>query len=166
MFQWSVQNVGKVKIKGVDIALHTILAEWKSIKVSTNFTYTFQQALDLTDSTQNAFRTQLPYTPKHSGSGTLGILFKQFAFNFNTFFSSLRYRAGDQIFENLLQPFSTTDVSLSYLIKNKKPVNYKIIFEANNVLNTQYQIIKYYPMPLFNYRLTVHFSLKNKTTYK
>ncbi len=160
LFQWSVQNVGKVKINGIDVAVHAQLKDWKNFKISTDFTYTLQKAIDVTDATSTLFNTQLPYTPKHSGSGTFNISYHDFNFNYNTLFSSLRYKNGDQVFDNLLQPFVVTDLSLSYLIARQKAYNYKIIFEANNVFNTQYQIIKYYPIPLFNYRLTINISLK------
>ena len=161
LFQWSVQNVGKVKIKGIDVAVHAQLKDLKKFKISTDFTYTLQRAVDFTDATSSSFKIQLPYTPKQSGSGTLSIDYDHFNLNYNTLFSSLRYKNGDQVFDNLLQPFVVTDLSLSYLIGRQKTYNYKIIFEANNALNTQYQIIKYYPMPLFNYRLTINISLKN-----
>ena len=163
LFQWSVQNVGKVKIKGVDIALHTQIKDFKNFKISTNFTYTYQNALDVTDATSTSYKTQLSYTPKHSGSNSISVEHKNLNFNFNTLFSSLRYKAGDPTFGNLLQPFTTNDASLSYSFHKKKIASYKLILEANNIFNTQYEIIKYYPMPLNNYRLTLNISFKQKT---
>jgi len=163
LFQWSVQNIGKVKIKGVDIAYHTVLKDWKNIQINTDITYTFQQALDVTDAASPLYKTQLSYTPKHSGSGTLRVQYKRILLNYNILFSSYRYKQGDQVYENLLQPFSTNDFSISYFFKKKYAV-YKLIFEANNIFNTQYEIIKYYPMPLSNYRLTLNISFKQKKT--
>lgn len=166
LFQWSIQNIGKVKIKGIDLALHSEFKEWKNIKLSTDITYTFQEALDLSDATSPVYKTQLTYTPKNSGSGTLSINYKRFLLNYNILFSSYRYKQGDQVFENLLQPFTTNDLSFSFFFKEKKAV-YKIVFEANNVFNTQYEIVKYYPMPLSNYRLTLNIFLKqNKNQFK
>ena len=164
LFQWSVQNVGKVKIKGLDIALHTQIKDLKFFKISTDFTYTYQNALDLTEPTSTLYKTQLSYTPKHSGSNSISVQYKSLIFNYNTLFSSLRYKAGDQIFENLLQPFTTNDASLSYSFHEKKTTSYRMIIEANNIFNTQYEIIKYYPMPLNNYRLTLNISFKQNKT--
>lgn len=159
LFQWSVQNIGKVKIKGIDIAFHTTLKEWKKLQVNTDITYTFQQAFDVTDAASPLYKKQLSYTPKHSGSGTLSILYKKFLLNYNILFSSYRFKQGDQIYENKLQPYTTNDFSISYFFKKKYAV-YKLIFEANNIFNTQYEIVKYYPMTLSNYRLTLNISLK------
>ena len=127
LFQWSAQNIGRVSIKGVDVALHTVLTERKSFIVSADATYTFQNAIDVTDAGSTMYKTQLPYTPKHNGGATINVLYKQFTINYNLLFSSLRYRAGDQIFENVLQPFTTSDFSFSYLTNKKDHFNYKLI---------------------------------------
>lgn len=159
LFQWSVQNIGKVKIKGIDVAVNTSFKEWKNIEISTSATYTFQEAKDVSNATSPFYKTQLSYTPKHSGSGSLNIEYNNFQFNYNLLYSSVRYKPGDQIFENLLQPFTTTDVSISYLLQ-KRQAFYKLIFEANNIFNTEFEIVKYYPMPLSNFRITLNISLK------
>ncbi len=162
LFQWSAQNIGKTAIKGLDLAIHLQLKEWHKLVVRTDIAYTFQQAQDVTNRYSVLYKSQIPYTPKHSGSSTLGIQYKNASLNYNVLFSSLRYRPGDPIFENLLQPWSSSDLSFSYSFRENYPVKYKVIFEMNNVFNEQYEIIKYYPMPLNNYRLTLQFSLKNK----
>ena len=163
LFQWSVQNIGKVKIKGIDIAHHTVLKDWKNIQLNTDITYTFQQALDVTNAASPLYKTQLSYTPKHSGSASLSVQHKKIILNYNILFSSYRYKQGDQVYQNLLQPFTTNDFSVSYFTK-KKYADFKFMFEANNIFNTQYEIIKYYPMPLSNYRLTLNISFKQKKT--
>ena len=160
LFQWSVQNIGKVNIKGVDVAVHAKLREWKNLLFSADIAYGFQQVLDVTDKNLPGYKLQLPYTPKHSGSATFSVEYKQALFNYNVIFSSYRYKQGDAIFENLLQPWATNDVSFSYLLGKKEASNYKIIFEANNIFNTRYEIIKYYPVPGFNYRITLNISFK------
>ncbi|MFN0083475.1 MAG: TonB-dependent receptor plug domain-containing protein [Ferruginibacter sp.] len=162
LFQWSAQNIGKTAIKGLDVAIHLQLKEWRKLVVRTDIAYTFQQAQDVTNRTSALYKSQIPYTPKHSGSSTLGIQYKNASLNYNVLFSSYRYRPGDPIFENLLQPWSSSDLSFSYSFRENYSANYKIIFEMNNIFNEQYEIIRYYPMPLNNYRLTIQFSLKNK----
>lgn len=164
LFQWSVQNIGKVKIKGIDVALHANFKELKNFQISTNATYTLQEAKDVSDITSPLYKTQLSYTPKHSGSGSLNVQYRQFSGNYNILFSSLRYKSGDQVYENILQPFTTTDVSISYLFKAKNAA-YKLIVEMNNIFNTQYEIVKYYPMPLSNYRLTFNISFNQNKTH-
>lgn len=164
LFQWSVQNIGKVNIKGIDVTAHTKTKNWKNMVLSANVAYSFQQVLDVTDKTSSLYKTQLPYTPKHSGSSTISLDFKQAILNYNIIFSSLRYRQGDAIFVNLLQPWNTHDVSFSYLLGKNNATNYKIIVEANNIFNSQYDIIKYYPMPGINYRISLNISFQKTKT--
>ncbi len=155
LFQWSMQNIGTVKIKGLDATLHLLFKEWNIVKLSSNISYTFQQAIDISDATSSLYKTQLPYTPMHTGGVSMSAQYKKTVFSYNLLASSYRYRQGDAIAENLLQGWSSHDVSIAYTAKD----NYKIIAEANNVFNTQYEIIRYYPMPRFSYRISfiVHF---------
>ncbi len=152
LFQWSMQNVGAVQIKGIDATAHFQFKTFNGIDISSNISYTFQQVIDV------ASNTQLPYTPMHTGSASVNAQYKNINFSYNSFFSAYKYREGAAIAENIIQGFATHDVSITYDF-NKK---YLIKLDANNIANTQYEIIKYYPMPLFNYRISFQYTLKNK----
>jgi vitamin B12 transporter len=156
LFQWSMQNIGTVKIKGLDATLHLHFKEIGGLQLASNISYTFQQALDLSDASLTSYKTQLPYTPMHTSSVNVSAQYKNAALSYNLLASSYRYRQGDAIAENLLQGWSSHDVSLAYTLKE----NYKIVAEANNFLNTQYEIIRYYPMPRFNYRISLIVNFK------
>jgi vitamin B12 transporter len=156
LFQWSMQNIGSVKIKGLDATLHLHFKEISGVQLSSNISYTFQQALDLSDATLTSYKTQLPYTPMHTGSVNVSAQYKKAMLSYNVLASSYRYRQGDAIAENLLQGWSSHDISFAYTLKE----NYKIVAEANNILNTQYEIIRYYPMPRFNYRISLIVNFK------
>lgn len=158
LFQWSMQNIGKASIHGADAALHLALPA-NVIQLSSDFSYSFQQASDVTDKTSDLYKTQLPYTPKHSGSVNLNAAYKKAVLSYNILMSGERYRAGSAVPENIVQGWSSNDISMSYLLGNKV-AQYKIVAEANNIFNTQYEVIRYYPMPRFNYRLSVTASIK------
>jgi vitamin B12 transporter len=145
-----MQNIGRVKIKGLDATLHLHFKKINGVQLSSNISYTIQLALDVSDATSTLYKTQLPYTPMHTGSVNLSAQYKKATLSYNVLASSYRYRQGDAIPENLLQGWSSHDVSLAYTVKE----NYKIVAEANNFFNTQYEIIRYYPMPRFNYRIS------------
>ena len=158
LFQWSMQNIGIVKIMGLDASAFIVLYDYKKLKLSGSFNYTYQQAKDITEKNSVAYNTQLPYVPVHSGSINVSIDYKKAFLNYNFLGSSLRYRQGDAIPENALNPWSSHDISVGYIAKEK----YKIVLEANNILNKQYEIIKFYPMPKFNYSISITIHLKNK----
>ena len=162
LFQWSMQNIGAVRIKGADLGLHIDFNRLKQLQLSSGVTYSFQQSLDVSNKNSSLYGTQLPYTPKHSGSFHTDATYKALVLSYNILFSSYRYRAGDAIPENLVQGWSSNDISLGYSFTKNRYAGYKILAEANNIFNTQYEIIKYYPMPRFNYRLSLLVSIHNK----
>lgn len=153
LFQWTMLNIGKVEIKGLDA---TVLLRWKKgedLSLSPRLSYTFQQARDMSDPSSALYKKQIPYTPEHSGAAGLNVQYKNFTAAYNALFSSYRYRLGDQVNENLVKEWATQDVSLGYIFKGKKNNEYRITGELNNIFNKQYEIIKYYPMPRFSYRI-------------
>ncbi len=158
LFQWSMQNIGIVKILGFDATASIALYDYKKIKITSSIAYTYQQAKDVTDKITTAYNTQLPYTPMHTGSVNISVDYKNVFLNYNFLGSSLRYKQGDAIPENALNPWSSHDISFGYTANEK----YKIVLDANNIFNKQYEIIKFYPMPKFNYSLSLTINLKRK----
>lgn len=61
-------NYGKVHATGMDITLATATSISKDIKLIMSGSYTWQQAIDLTDPDSKSYKDQLPYTPEHSGN--------------------------------------------------------------------------------------------------
>lgn len=155
LFQWTMLNVGKTVIHGIDAGLLFFLREWRQINISSRIAYTFQQASDVSDPASELYKTQLPYTPKHSGSAGLSIDYKKYSFSYNIIMSSYRYRLGEQTFENLAQGWATHDLLLRYSLPPAKNIEWKISAGLNNIYNNQYEIIKYYPMPGTSYRLGI-----------
>lgn len=155
LFQWSMMNIGKVKVHGVDVS-----AEWKMIPrenwlIAMNTTYTYQQARDITQPGTTGYKQQLPYTPLHSGNAVLNLQHKQFALTWQMLFSGYRYRQGDPIPENYLDGWLNQDVKLSYGFSMKKHTRCRIYAEVNNIGNVHYEIIRYYPMPGVHYRVGI-----------
>jgi vitamin B12 transporter len=153
LFQWTILNIGKADIKGIDLSA---LVKWKKVKdveINSRFSYSYQKALDVSNPSSLIYKTQLPYTPEHSGSINLSINYRRFQFNYNTLLCSYRYRLGEQNAGNLVQGWATQDFSVVYQSNCKKTGNWQVMLELNNIFNQQYEVIKYYPMPRFNYRL-------------
>ncbi|MEO8768464.1 MAG: TonB-dependent receptor [Ferruginibacter sp.] len=160
LFQWTMLNIGTVDARGLDAGLHLVFRQCGQFDIAANFSYGYQKALDVSDPKTSQYKTQLPYTPEHSGSINLNVNYKKLAFSYNVILSSYRYRLGDQTGDNLVKGWSTHDISISYAFASKKYWDYKFLAEVNNVYNHQYEIIKYYPMPRFNYRLGIAASFK------
>ena len=161
LFQWTTLNIGRAETRGIDFSAHIRFKKYRALQISASLSYSYQQALDISDATAALYKTQLPYTPIHSGSTSLMFEFKSLSFAYNILSSAYRYRLGDPGPENVVQGWSTHDVSISYSLASKKKSQFKIIAEANNIYNVQYEIIKYYPMPRFNYRVGITASFRS-----
>lgn len=161
LFQWTMLNIGKVNIRGMDAGLHFVFRQWAKVEIATNIAYTFQKAQDVSQPGTPQYKTQLPYTPEHSGSINLNANYRKLTFSYNLLLSSYRYRPGDQTSENKVKGWSTHDISMSYAFASKNYWDYKLLTEVNNTYNHQYEIIRYYPMPRFNYRIGIIASFKN-----
>ncbi|MEJ7610435.1 MAG: TonB-dependent receptor [Ferruginibacter sp.] len=60
LFQWSMQNIGSVRIKGADIGLHLDFNSFKNLGISSDISYGLQEALDVTDKSSPLYRPNFP----------------------------------------------------------------------------------------------------------
>ncbi|MFT3909219.1 MAG: TonB-dependent receptor [Ferruginibacter sp.] len=160
LFQWTMLNIAEADIKGLDAAMQIVFQQWRGLIISSRFSYSYQKALDVSDPASPSYKRQLPYTPEHSASVNINANYRKITFSYNIIKSSYRYRLGIQTEENLLKNWATHDISVSYGFASKKYLDYKLLAELNNIYNKQYEIIKFYPMPGFNYRLGIIISFK------
>lgn len=156
-FFWTILNLGQVEIKGLDV--NTMFSLTPS--VDWNFTgklqYSYQEAIDVTDSSDAYYKDQIPYVPLHSGSAIAMISYKTWGLNYSFVYVGERYNQQENINYNHVQPWYTNDVSFSkdFVFKSCK---LKISAEVNNLFSQDYDVILNYPMPKRNYRLAVSVS--------
>lgn len=147
----SVRNVGNAIIKGADFGFKTRLPFNKMSGFTFNANYSYQQAQDKTVGSVN-FGEQLPYTPIHSGSGSLAYYFNRFEFGYNLLYSSDRWSGQytGQGKRSILKAYAEHSLYGKYSYK-------KAVFMAEviNFTNQQYYVVKDYPMPKMNYRVTL-----------
>lgn len=165
LFQWSMMNVGRAKTRSLDMTIAADFNLRESLNFHTNFSYSYQQARDVTNPGSPGFKLQLPYVPVHSGSARLRAERKNIAVSWNLLFSSERYRPGDQVAGNLLQAYMIHDLHLLFSPASSTEWNYQLSMELNNLFDKQYEVVKYFPMPAFNWRISLivnHKKLKKR----
>lgn len=146
MFRWMMMNLGKVKIKGLDVKLKTSFRIGE-IDVDPMVNYSFQQAQDYSNPSKSYYKDQIPYIPKHSGSFVLSSRYKTWNFNYSFIYVGERYDANqDNIKYNHINPWFTNDLGLHKTFMFDK-FSFKTSFEINNILNQQYDVVLNYPMP-------------------
>ncbi len=153
-FRWTMLNLGKVEIKGIDAQLGATFGLPFDIDFTTKFQYTYQEAIDVTNPADNYYRHQIPYIPWHSGSAILMLDWRGWHLNYSFIYTGERYNQQENIRYNHTQPWYTSDISLMKSFKIRK-VNLKATAEVNNLLSQDYDVILNYPMPKRNYRFGI-----------
>lgn len=154
IFIWSMMNLGVVSIRGLDVAIHAGTDVSKNISVTLDGSYTYQRALDKTNPETKTYNNQIAYTPVHSGSATLAIHTKIIAVSYNLLFSGKRYTLNHNIYPNRMPHYTEHGFTLSKKFNAGRLKN-SVSFEALNVFNLQYEVVKNFPMPGRSFRLTL-----------
>jgi iron complex outermembrane receptor protein len=154
---WSPENIQKVWSRGLELeekldfrinkSKFTIVLGYALVK-STN-----QEKISDND---QSFEKQLIYVPEHSFSGNVDYLFRSFIISFNTSLTGKRYITRDNM--EYLPAFIISDLQIvkKFLIK-RSTIN--LSFKINNLWDSEYQAIQYYPMPGRNYKLSLNFKI-------
>ena len=153
-FRWTMLNLGRVHIKGVDVETELTLVPASGLLVTGRLQYTWQQARDVTNPADSYYRHQIPYIPWHSGSAILNVQYGRWDMNYSFVYAGERYNQQENIKYNYMQPWYTSDLSLSY----RWPMGrwqMRVTAEVNNVFSQDYDVILNYPMPKRNYGITL-----------
>ena len=155
-FRWTMLNLGEVDIKGVDIALNSAWA-FGEVEATARLQYTYQEAIDVTDSADTYYRDQIPYIPWHSGSAVLSLFYKGWGLNYSFIYTGERYNQQENIPRNHTQPWYTSDLSVqkSFAIRTRA---LKLTAEINNLFGQDYDVVLNYPMPKTNCRFVTSFN--------
>jgi outer membrane cobalamin receptor len=157
-FRWTMLNLGKVDIRGVDVSAQVETLYFASLRITGKIQYTYQEAIDITHPADNYYRHQIPYIPLHSGSAIVMLTWKTWSMNYSFIYVGERYNQQENIRYNYTQPWYTSDVSLAKVLQMKNTVM-KFSAEINNLLSQDYDVILNYPMPKRNFRFRISIEL-------
>ena len=158
MFVWKMMNVGKVETIGTDVNISAECNITNKINLYITGSYNFTQAEDITDETSKTWRNQIVYTPKHYGSANLTLETTWVNIAYNMIASSERYTFAQNLPSYRIEPY--TDHGLSIYRKfNFGKHRIKIQLDALNLGGKNYEIIRFYPMPGRNYKISINYYL-------
>ncbi|MDO9633504.1 MAG: TonB-dependent receptor plug domain-containing protein [Paludibacter sp.] len=154
IFVWSMVNLGNVQIDGVDLTMETSVFMSDKTALVLGATYTYQRALDVTNPESSTYKHQIPYTPRISGSGRIGVETPWIDLSYSLLWSGHRYAGFQNYAENRLPGYADHGISISqdYYIQNKV---LSVNIEMLNILDENYAIVKWFPMPGRSLRATV-----------
>ncbi|MDR0505515.1 MAG: TonB-dependent receptor [Dysgonamonadaceae bacterium] len=154
---WSIENIGLVKIKGVDVNLNMRFRITDKNSLDLGATYTYQEAIDKTNPESPSYNQQIAYTPKNSVSFRAGLICKWFNLNYTNLYSGKRYDRNYNAPQYCLNPYSDQSISISRTFVFNK-IKLFVSAACLNMFNEQYQIVKTYPLPGRSYQATVKFT--------
>ena len=157
LYVWKMANYGKVKIWGADVATGTEF-EIAEVRLKLTANYSYQKAIDVTNSNSKLYKSQIPYTPLHSGKAAAVAIFGKYSLSATSIVSGKRYFLEYNIPDNEIEAyaeFSATatgrfNIGVSQLTAS---------LSCLNITDNQYSVIKYYPMPGRQFQLQLSFYL-------
>lgn len=159
LFVWSMVNLGKVDIKGMDVTGSLGIRPCEGYALNLSGNYTYQRALDVTDPDPSTaegktYKHQIAYTPRVSGSGQAVLETPWVDLSYAVLFSGKRYMLGQNIAENRLPGYADHSVSARREFR-WQDVSASVAVEVLNLADKNYEIVKNFPMPGRSFRVTV-----------
>jgi vitamin B12 transporter len=158
---WSVENAQKVWSRGME------LSGTQSLKIK-SLGLTFVESYSYTKSTNEeklsdldaSYKKQLIYTPLHKLTFKAGGILKGYNLAFRGNFTGPVYTSKDNL--ESLPSYFLLDIIFSKTIFSEKKCPVTILINLNNILNVDYQVVPFRPMPGFNGMMTVKIGFRNK----
>lgn len=145
-YVWKMTNFGKVRITGMDATAAIQLPIGKYLNTELTAAYSLQNAIDLSDKNKPTYHSQIPYTPKYSGNGSITIRTPWINIGYHINFCGERWSDPQNFDEYRLKPYADHNLTLSHQF-NIRTTKLLLSFSIQNLTNEQYEIIQYYPMP-------------------
>lgn len=163
MFIWSMRNVGRVSMYGLDCTASLAGAVAPRVRLQAEASYSLQYALDVTDSAAKNYRDQIAYTPRHSGSGVVAVLMPWFNVSYTLTAVGERFSLTQATPAYRIAPYADHAVSINRTFSLRRRVGSRPLLlhasaEALNLAGRNYEVVKYYPMPGRQFRASVRFT--------
>ena len=158
MFYWQMMNAGKVRQLGLDVSTNIEKRWGNDWSVSATGNYSYLSATDRTDPSELSYGDQIAYTPHHSGSANILIHSPWLDFGYNVLLMGERYTLGYNIPHNRMSAFTDHSITLSREF-NINRQQLRVQFDVRNLGNKNYEVVRFYPMPGTNWRLSVSWEL-------
>lgn len=142
---WHPVNYKKVWSRGIESSLKYVLQR-KSLKIELGLDYSYTMSTVEKSLDDYLLGKQLRYMPNHILKAYMSFDFFNFYSRIENSFSSKRYTTDDNDDFFSLDPYNHMNISLGYSIERCLPGSI-IQFRVNNILNSEYQLVRSYPIP-------------------
>jgi outer membrane cobalamin receptor len=157
MFIWKMMNMGEVEIRGVDVNLAMRFEAAKDIAVQVDGSYSRRKAIDVTRKESKTYGHQIPYTPLDAGSASVSVENRWVNIGWTLSVTGPRYVLPQNMEANRIDGYAEQQVTF-----NRTFAMYggtlRLQAEALNLLDVNYDVIRYYPMPGRSFRISIRYS--------
>ena len=150
---WMMKNIGCVVTHGFETGLDIARTQGR-IRPAAKFSYTYQRAMDKTDSRSTTWNHQIPYTPRHSASAVTWIETPIVNASVNLIYSGEYFSNGYNGPEYRMPQYYELGCSL-WREFNTMQIPVQIKAECINLTDYRYELVTNYPMPGRQIRLTL-----------
>ena len=156
-FRWSTVNFGRVESLGMSLS-GGYTYTGRTLAADIRFNYTCQRDLDRTSRSQPEYGNYIPYSPLHSASLISDIRYKGYSLCASLLYTGERFSLLSNNADDLLGRWYTVDVKLSKTF-NAHGHDLQLTIECNNITNASCEVVRRYPMPGRNYKLSLCLSM-------
>lgn len=156
---WRPENLGSSESRILSLSLGAKKQFNNDLFASIIYSYSYNKAIKTSkDFTEDpSYLKQLIYIPKELAKINFHLNFKNLSLNLYYQFTGIRY--SDVSNQNPLSAFDLLNGNLSYAFVFGR-VELVLRAEVNNILDTDYELVSGYPMPLRYYNFSLKFNFK------
>lgn len=159
LFVWSIQNVGKAQVFGVDFQFNHS-RNFSKLKLESNVNYSFQKVEDLSDKNSPTYKHQLPYLPQHTVNADFSVVYKsKSGITISGLATSSRYALNENIDANKINGFYVFDASIYHTFSLPNTQSLRLSLTVKNVLNQSYAFVRYFVMPGTNFLISLNYAI-------
>ena len=154
---WMMKNIGLVTTHGLETGLE-IHAQEGLLRPALLVSYTYQRAMDKTDSNSTTWNHQMPYTPRHSASAVTWIETPYVNASCNLLYSGDYYSNSYNGPQYHMPSYYELGCAI-WKSFERYDIPATIKAECINLTNHRYELVTNYPMPGRQFRLTLSVDL-------
>ncbi|AKK74747.1 TonB-dependent receptor [Chryseobacterium gallinarum] len=137
---WQAFNVNKAESYGLESHL-SFYQQFGKHRIKANAGYYYARSID------KETQKQRPYIPMHRGMAGIDYEYGFFRFFAQGLINGLTYTTSDEERKTAIDPYFILNAGMSATISKK----YTLGFKVNNVTDTYYKTVSFYPLPKRNY---------------
>lgn len=156
-FRWSMVNFGLVRSLGISTTTGYDRT-WGKLVLSANANYTCQRDRDFSSPSDPEYKNTIPYSPLHSASLIVSLGYDGWSACTSWLYTGNRFALISNNKEDMLGAWQTVDLKLSKTFTVSRH-SLQTTIECNNLTDSRHEVVKRYPMPGRNWKLTLQWRM-------